>query len=53
MLDLFVRYDCVQRRNIGYLQAAIDGAEVIITVDDDKFTVDDDMADNNSGDDWT
>ncbi len=27
-LDLFLRYDCIQRRNVGYLQAAIDRAEI-------------------------
>ncbi|NQU25429.1 MAG: hypothetical protein HQ567_29440 [Candidatus Nealsonbacteria bacterium] len=42
-LDLFVRYDCIQRRNVGYLQAAIDGAEVIVSVDDDNFVTDDDF----------
>lgn len=42
-LDLFVRYDCIQRRNVGFLQAAIDGAEVIITVDDDNFMTGDDF----------
>ncbi len=36
-LDITLRYNCIQRRNAGYLQAAIDGAEVIIAVDDDNF----------------
>ena len=42
-LDLFVRYDCIQRRNVGYLQAAIDGADVIVSVDDDNFVTEDDF----------
>jgi hypothetical protein len=42
-LDLFIRFDCIQRRNIGYLQAAIDGSDVIITVDDDNFVTEDDF----------
>ncbi|MBN2473990.1 MAG: hypothetical protein JXB62_05250 [Pirellulales bacterium] len=42
-LDLFVRYHCIQRRNVGYLQAVLDGAEVIISVDDDNFMTDDDF----------
>src|SRR5258708_1600797 len=31
-LDIVVRYDCIQRRNVGYLQAALDGAEVIVAM---------------------
>ncbi len=42
-LDLLLRYDCVQRRNLGYLQAAIDGAEVIVSVDDDNYATSDDF----------
>lgn len=42
-LDLFLRFDCIQRRNIAFLQAAIDRAEVVITVDDDNFVTDDDF----------
>lgn len=42
-LDLFLRYDCIQRRNVGYLQAAMDGAEVIVSVDDDGLVTDDDF----------
>lgn len=42
-LDLFLRHDSIQRRNVGYLQAAVDGAEVIITVDDDNFVTDEDF----------
>jgi hypothetical protein len=41
-LDLALRYNCIQRRNIGYLQAALDGADVIVAVDDDNFVTDDD-----------
>jgi hypothetical protein len=41
-LDLTVRYDCIQRRNVGYLRAALDGAEVIVAVDDDNFVTDED-----------
>src|SRR4051812_43808511 len=29
-LDQALRYNCIQRRNIGYLQAALEGADVII-----------------------
>jgi len=42
-LDLFLRYDSIQRRNVGYLQAAVDGAEVIVSVDDDNFVTGDDF----------
>ena len=35
--DLLLRYDSMQRRNVGFLQAAIEGAEVIISIDDDHF----------------
>ncbi len=41
--DLFLRYDNIQRRNVAYLQAAADGAEVIITVDDDNFVTEEDF----------
>lgn len=41
-LDLTLRYNCIQRRNVGYLQAALDGAEVLIAVDDDNFVTDED-----------
>jgi hypothetical protein len=41
-LDLTLRYDCIQRRNIGYLRAALDGAEIIIALDDDNFVTDED-----------
>jgi len=42
-LDSLLRYDSVQRRNIGFLQAAIDGAEVVISVDDDNYPTEDDF----------
>ncbi|MDR3633401.1 MAG: hypothetical protein P4L84_06155 [Isosphaeraceae bacterium] len=42
-LDLALRYDCIQRRNVGYLQAASDGADVIISVDDDNFVAEGDF----------
>jgi len=42
-LDLFVRYDCIQRRNVGLLRAALDRADVIISVDDDNLVADDDF----------
>lgn len=33
----FIPYDSDNRRNIGYLMALVDGAEVIISIDDDNF----------------
>jgi hypothetical protein len=36
-LDITLRYNCIQRRNVGYLQAALDGADVIVAADDDNF----------------
>jgi hypothetical protein len=41
-LDVTLRFDSIQRRNVGYLQAALDGAEVIIAFDDDNFATDED-----------
>jgi hypothetical protein len=41
-LDLTLRYNCIQRRNVGYLQAALDGADIIVAVDDDNFVTDED-----------
>ncbi len=41
-LDITLRYNCIQRRNVGYLQAAINGADVIVAVDDDNFVTDED-----------
>lgn len=36
-LDVLVRPNCIQRRNVGYLLAAMHGADVIVSVDDDNF----------------
>jgi hypothetical protein len=40
--DLTLRYNSIQRRNVGYLQAALDEADIIIAVDDDNFVTDED-----------
>lgn len=42
-LDRLLPWNSVQRRNLAYLQAAIRGADCIITVDDDNFATDDDF----------
>jgi hypothetical protein len=42
-LDLLHRYNCIQRRNIGYLWAGVNHADVIISVDDDNFSLSDDF----------
>src|SRR4051812_35932818 len=36
-LDQALRYNCIQRRNIGYLQAALEGADIIVSIDDDNY----------------
>ena len=41
-LDRLLPWNSVQRRNLAYLQAALQGAETIITIDDDNWTTDDD-----------
>jgi len=41
-LDLTLRWDCIQRRNVGYLRAAADGAGVIVAADDDNFVTGED-----------
>src|SRR5215471_13489319 len=41
-LDVVLRFDSIQRRNVGYLQAALDGARVIIAFDDDNFATEED-----------
>lgn len=41
--DLLLRYDSIQRRNVGFLQAAMDEAEVIISIDDDHFACEEDF----------
>lgn len=40
-LEMLLRWDCVQRRNVGWLQAAIDRADVIVSIDDDNHPLDD------------
>jgi hypothetical protein len=37
-----IGWNCLQRRNIGFLEALKDGAELIITIDDDNMPVTDD-----------
>jgi hypothetical protein len=41
-LELTLRYNSIQRRNVGYLRAALDGAEIIVAIDDDNFVTDED-----------
>src|SRR5512138_1475860 len=41
--DLVTRWNCIQRRNGGYLLAAQQGAEVVVSVDDDNFFTEDDF----------
>ena len=41
-LDRLLPWNSVQRRNLAYLQAALAGAETIITIDDDNWTTADD-----------
>ncbi len=36
-LDEHIQYNCIQRRNIGILYAFQNGADTIITIDDDNF----------------
>ena len=42
-LEKILRHDSIQRRNVGFLQAAIGGFEVVVSVDDDNFITDDDF----------
>ncbi len=35
-------WNCVQRRNVAVLKAACDGADVVVTIDDDNFVADED-----------
>lgn len=42
-LDIVIRYNCIQRRNVGFLWAARHGAEVLVSVDDDNFLVAEDF----------
>ena len=39
-----IRFDCIQRRNIGMLLAYRNGADVAITIDDDNFVTNQDFA---------
>jgi hypothetical protein len=39
-----IRFDCIQRRNIGMLLAYRSGADVVITIDDDNFVMNQDFA---------
>lgn len=41
-LDALIPYNSDQRRNIGYLKAAEEGAEILVAVDDDNFVREDD-----------
>jgi hypothetical protein len=41
-LDALIPYNSDQRRNIGYLKAAEEGAQILVAVDDDNFARDDD-----------
>lgn len=41
-LDRLLPYNSVQRRNLGYLQATMNGAECIISIDDDNFATEQD-----------
>ena len=38
-LENLIPYNCVQRRNLGYLIAYQNDADVIVTIDDDNFAV--------------
>ena len=42
-MNLFLRENSIQRRNVGLIQAGIQGAEVLISVDDDNQVIDDDF----------
>jgi hypothetical protein len=42
-LDAAIPWNCIQRRNIGYLAAYESGADRIISIDDDNFCTDDDF----------
>jgi len=39
-LSTNIGWNCIQRRNIGYIQAYLDGAEIIASVDDDVIPYD-------------
>ena len=38
-LDSLIPYNSIQRRNLGYLIAYENGADVIVTIDDDNFAI--------------
>lgn len=38
--------DCIQRRNIGFLEALKDGADLIVTIDDDNMCINEDYFEN-------
>jgi len=42
-LDAHLRYDSIQRRNVGLLLAYELGADVLITIDDDNFVMNEDF----------
>ena len=37
LLNAHIPWDCVQRRNVAVLKARADGADIVVTVDDDNF----------------
>jgi len=43
-LDRYLPYNSIQRRNVGYLAAAAEGADVIVSLDDDNLAREDDIA---------
>lgn len=43
-LDQYLPYNSIQRRNVGYLAAAANGAEIIVSLDDDNLARDGDIA---------
>lgn len=36
-LDSLIPFNCIQRRNVGLLLAYLEGADIIVTIDDDNF----------------
>lgn len=43
-LDQYLPYNSIQRRNVGYLAAAADGTDVVVSLDDDNLAREDDIA---------
>lgn len=37
VLDAHIPFNCVQRRNVAVLKAAVDQADVVVTIDDDNY----------------